>query len=160
MDPGTPSYPGFGERLPGGQSFGPMRLPAPATTISVVALVAALSGSAYAAAKIGSGDVRNNSLRSVDVRDRSLRGPPPTSSPRARRSGSASSASWTTRRRSSARTAASRSRASPVPVQVFDASYDATAVAPDGSVVHGLEVFAGVNVLDAECVVGGTLRVG
>jgi hypothetical protein len=50
-----------------------MRAPAPATVISIVALVVALGGTSYAALKIGSADVRNNSLKSVDIRNGSLR---------------------------------------------------------------------------------------
>jgi hypothetical protein len=49
-----------------------MRLPSPATAISLVALTVALGGTAYAAATIGSADVRNNSLRSADIKNRSL----------------------------------------------------------------------------------------
>jgi hypothetical protein len=50
-----------------------MRLPAPATVISVAALVVALGGTSYAALKVGSANVRNNSLKSVDVRNNSLK---------------------------------------------------------------------------------------
>lgn len=42
--------------------------------MSCVAVFIALGGSAYAVASIGSGDVRNNSLRSKDIRNDSLRG--------------------------------------------------------------------------------------
>jgi hypothetical protein len=42
--------------------------------IAYLALFFALSGSAYAAVKVGSGQVADNSLRSVDIRDHSIKG--------------------------------------------------------------------------------------
>jgi hypothetical protein len=50
-----------------------MRLPAPATVISTVALVVALGGTSYAALTITSANVKNNSLKSVDVRNNALK---------------------------------------------------------------------------------------
>ena len=60
-----------------------MKRPSPATAISLVALSVALGGTSYAALRIGSGqvrdnsltsaDIRNNTVRSADVRNRSLR---------------------------------------------------------------------------------------
>ena len=47
-------------------------LPRPSTAISVIALCLAAGGTAVAAATIDSGDVRNNSLRGVDVKNKSL----------------------------------------------------------------------------------------
>jgi hypothetical protein len=40
------------------------------------------------------------------------------------------------------------------------AADEATAAATDGTLVHGTELFAGVNVLEGDCVVGGTLTLG
>ena len=48
------------------------RKPSPATALSLIALFVALGGTTYAAATIGSGQVRNNSLRSADIRNNSL----------------------------------------------------------------------------------------
>ena len=42
--------------------------------MSTLALFLALGGSAFAVARIGSGDIRDNSIRSADVRDRGLTG--------------------------------------------------------------------------------------
>jgi hypothetical protein len=42
--------------------------------IAYLALFFALTGSAYAAVKVGSGQVADNSLRSVDIRDHSIKG--------------------------------------------------------------------------------------
>ena len=49
------------------------RLPSPALTVSVMALIVALGGTSYAAAMIGSRDIEDNSVRSRDVRDDTLR---------------------------------------------------------------------------------------
>jgi len=43
--------------------------PSPALILSVVALIAALAGTAFAAGTIGSSDVKNNSLKSADLKD-------------------------------------------------------------------------------------------
>lgn len=51
-----------------------MRLPNPALSVSVAALVVALGGTSYAAGLIGGDDVRNNSLTGKDVRNNSLTG--------------------------------------------------------------------------------------
>ena len=50
-----------------------MKLPSPATAISLVALTVALGGTSYAALKVGSAQVRNNSLRSADIRNNTIR---------------------------------------------------------------------------------------
>lgn len=50
-----------------------LRRPSPATAISIVALVVASSGTAYAAVSIGSAEVRNNSLQSQDIKNNDLR---------------------------------------------------------------------------------------
>jgi hypothetical protein len=42
----------------------------------------------------------------------------------------------------------------------FNEPDETTAAAPDGTIVGGNTLFAGVNVLDSECVVGGTLALG
>ena len=49
-----------------------MRLPSPALSVSVAALVVALGGSSYAAGLIGGEDVRNNSLTGQDVKNQTL----------------------------------------------------------------------------------------
>ena len=53
-------------------------LPAPATLIALLALMVALSGSAYAASvaknSVGSGQVRNGSLKGADIKDGKLSG--------------------------------------------------------------------------------------
>ncbi len=49
------------------------RLPSPALTVSVMALIVALGGTSYAAGMIGSADIKDDSVRSVDVRDDTLR---------------------------------------------------------------------------------------
>jgi hypothetical protein len=46
----------------------------PATAIALIALVAALGGTSYAAVKITGKDVRNNSLTGADIKNRSLTG--------------------------------------------------------------------------------------
>ena len=48
------------------------RLASPGTMLGMLALCVALSGTALAAATIGSSDVINNSLRGIDVKDKSL----------------------------------------------------------------------------------------
>ncbi|CAN5600214.1 hypothetical protein BH10ACT10_BH10ACT10_04110 [soil metagenome] len=48
------------------------RLPIPALTVSVVARVVATTGTSYAAGLIGSGDVRNNSLKTQDIKNGTL----------------------------------------------------------------------------------------
>jgi len=49
------------------------RLPSPALTVSVMALLVAMGGTSYAAGMFGTKDIRDNSIRSVDVRDGVLR---------------------------------------------------------------------------------------
>ncbi len=49
------------------------RLPSPALTVSVMALIVAMGGTSYAAGLIGSNDIKDNSVRSIDVRDNTLR---------------------------------------------------------------------------------------
>ena len=49
------------------------RLPSPAMIVSLLALTVALGGTSYAAAMIGSNDIIDNSVRSKDVRDGTLR---------------------------------------------------------------------------------------
>ena len=49
------------------------RLPSPALTVSVTALIVALGGTSYAAGMFGSQDIRDDSIRSVDVRDGTLK---------------------------------------------------------------------------------------
>lgn len=50
-----------------------MRRPSPSFFISVAALVVATTGTSYAAAKIGSQDIKDNSIQSRDVKDGTLR---------------------------------------------------------------------------------------
>jgi hypothetical protein len=47
--------------------------PTPALAVSVMALVVALGGTSYAAGLIGSADIRDDSVRSIDVKDGTLR---------------------------------------------------------------------------------------
>ena len=47
--------------------------PSPGTVLSLIALFVALGGTSYAALRIGSGEVRNNSLTSADIRNNSVR---------------------------------------------------------------------------------------
>ena len=47
--------------------------PTPAMAVSVMALVVAMGGTSYAAAMIGSADIKNDSVRSVDVKDGTLK---------------------------------------------------------------------------------------
>lgn len=49
------------------------RLPSPAMIVSLLALSIAIGGTSYAAATIGSRDIIDNSVRSIDVRDGTLR---------------------------------------------------------------------------------------
>ena len=51
-----------------------VRRPSPSMAVSVLALVVASTGTSYAAGLIGSDDVRNNSIKSVDVKDNNLKG--------------------------------------------------------------------------------------
>jgi hypothetical protein len=51
-----------------------VRRPSPSMAVSVMALVVASTGTSYAAGLIGSDDVRNNSIKSVDVKDNNLKG--------------------------------------------------------------------------------------
>jgi hypothetical protein len=48
--------------------------PSPAMVVALISLFVALGGVGYAAATIGSGDIRNNSIRSEDIRNRTIRG--------------------------------------------------------------------------------------
>jgi hypothetical protein len=50
------------------------RQPSPALVIAVIALFVALGGGAYAALRVGSKQIVNNSVRSKDVRNRTLMG--------------------------------------------------------------------------------------
>jgi len=49
------------------------RLPSPALTVSVMALIVAMGGTSYASGMFGSKDIRDNSVRSVDVRDGAIK---------------------------------------------------------------------------------------
>ena len=51
-----------------------LRRPSPSMAVSVMALVVASTGTSYATGLIGSDDVRNNSIRSVDIKDNNLKG--------------------------------------------------------------------------------------
>ena len=51
-----------------------VRRPSPSMAVSVMALVVASTGTSYAAGLIGSDDIRNNSIQSKDVKDRTLKG--------------------------------------------------------------------------------------
>jgi hypothetical protein len=50
-----------------------MKLPSAPTVLATTALFVALSGTSYAAARIGSSDVINDSLKSADIKDGSLK---------------------------------------------------------------------------------------
>jgi hypothetical protein len=52
----------------------PSRRPSPALIISIIALVVALGGTAFAAIKIGSKQIRNHSVRGKDVKKDTLTG--------------------------------------------------------------------------------------
>ncbi len=47
-------------------------LASPGTVLGIVALCVSLTGTAFAAGLIGSADVRNNSLRGIDIKNKSL----------------------------------------------------------------------------------------
>lgn len=47
-------------------------LPSPALTVSVMALVVAMGGTSYAAGLIGSGDIRDNSVKGKDIRNETV----------------------------------------------------------------------------------------
>ncbi len=49
-------------------------LPRPAMIVAVVALIAALGGSAYAATKIGTDDIQNNAITARQVENGTLKG--------------------------------------------------------------------------------------
>ncbi|WP_210649630.1 hypothetical protein [Nocardioides sp. SYSU D00065] len=51
-----------------------LRRPSPSMAVSVMALVVASTGTSYAAGLIGSDDVRNNSLTTMDIKDKTLKG--------------------------------------------------------------------------------------
>jgi hypothetical protein len=51
-----------------------VRRPSPSMAVSVMALVVASTGTSYATGLIGSDDVRNDSIKSVDVKDNNLKG--------------------------------------------------------------------------------------
>ena len=51
-----------------------IKLPSPAMAISLLALFVALGGTGYAAATIGSSQIKNNSIRGKDVRNSTLTG--------------------------------------------------------------------------------------
>ena len=50
-----------------------LKLPSPSMGVALLALAIALGGTSYAAVKVGSGDVRNNSLTSKDIRNNTIR---------------------------------------------------------------------------------------
>ena len=50
------------------------RRPSPSMAVSIMALVVASTGTSYAAGLIGSDEVRNNSLTTMDIKDRTLKG--------------------------------------------------------------------------------------
>lgn len=54
--------------------FPSLRRPSPSMAVSVMALVVASTGTSYATGLIGSDDIRNNSIQSKDVKDRTLKG--------------------------------------------------------------------------------------
>ena len=49
-------------------------IPSPATAVSLVALTVALGGTSYAAVKIGSDDIKNDSILSKDIKNRAIKG--------------------------------------------------------------------------------------
>ena len=51
-----------------------MHRPSPAMAVALLALLVALGGSSYAAVKIGSPQIRNGSVLSVDLHDNTVRG--------------------------------------------------------------------------------------
>jgi hypothetical protein len=54
--------------------MGKVRVPSPATVLATVAIFAAFAGGAYAAGKIDSGDIKNNSIQGKDVKANTLKG--------------------------------------------------------------------------------------
>ena len=52
-----------------------LRRPSPSMAVSIMALVVASTGTSYAAGLIGSDDVRNNSLTTMDIKDKYAQGP-------------------------------------------------------------------------------------
>lgn len=51
-----------------------LRRPSPSMAVSIMALVVASTGTSYAAGLIGSDEVRNNSLQSSDIKDKTIKG--------------------------------------------------------------------------------------
>lgn len=51
-----------------------LRRPSPSMAVSVMALVVASTGTSYAAGLIGSDGIRNDSVKSVDIKDNNLKG--------------------------------------------------------------------------------------
>ncbi len=51
-----------------------LRRPSPSMAVSVMALVVASTGTSYATGLIGSDDIRNDSIRSMDIKDRAVKG--------------------------------------------------------------------------------------
>lgn len=51
-----------------------LRRPSPSMAVSIMALVVASTGTSYAAGLIGSDDIRNNSVTTMDIKDRTLKG--------------------------------------------------------------------------------------
>ncbi|SFB32647.1 hypothetical protein SAMN05192575_107201 [Nocardioides alpinus] len=51
-----------------------LRRPSPSMAVSIMALVVASTGTSYAAGLIGSDDVRNNSLTTMDIKDKTIKG--------------------------------------------------------------------------------------
>lgn len=51
-----------------------LRRPSPSMAVSIMALVVASTGTSYAAGLIGSDDVRNDSLTTMDIKDRTIKG--------------------------------------------------------------------------------------
>ena len=54
--------------------FPSFRRPSPSMAVSIMALVVASTGTSYAAGLIGSDEVRNNSLTTMDIKDKTLKG--------------------------------------------------------------------------------------
>ncbi|RYC11461.1 hypothetical protein [Nocardioides zhouii] len=52
----------------------PSLRPSPSMAVSIMALVVASTGTSYAAGLIGSDDVKNNSLQSSDIKDKTIKG--------------------------------------------------------------------------------------
>ena len=51
-----------------------LRRPSPSMAVSIMALVVASTGTSYAAGLIGSDDIKNNSVTTMDIKDRTLKG--------------------------------------------------------------------------------------